>query len=520
MVLRIEFQDGECFWGGCSSNGTKNPYTKDSEYSADYRISTSNQTAPLFLSNFGRYVWSEKPFKVDIANGVMTLEGEDIISVNAGTCLKDAYLAAMNAHFPFDGKRLPDVFFKTAQYNTWMEFTYFPTQEGVLEYARNIVKHGFVPGILIIDEGWHGRYGDWRFDEQRFPDPKKMVDELHKLGFKVMLWVVPLVCPDGLFFMEHTFKYFPTSHKDAANLLLRNAENDVALVRWWNGFSAIVDLRKECDRNFLDAQLQALMDDYGIDGFKVDGGNLSMYHSSNRVNGTPRPDHDAHELNEAWNEFGRKYEFHEFKDTYKGGGKNCIQRLCDKSHSWHKNGINELVPCSIVQGLIGTPFICPDMIGGGSWVDAHKRTEPVDEELFVRMAQVSAFCPMMQFSWAPWRVLGEKALNLLKEASQLHLSLSDELMELIRDAEVNGEPILRNLEYNCPHHGYELIQDEFMLGENILVAPVVTPNTYEREVSFPDGVWQDSDGNVYEGLRSYSLKAPIEKILYFRRVSK
>ena len=520
MVLRIEFQDGECFWGGTSTNGTKNPYTKDSEYSADYRISAGNQTMPLFLSNHGRYVWSENPFKVDIANGVMTLEGEDIILVNAGDCLKDAYLAAMKAHFPFDGRRLPDVFFKTAQYNTWMEFTYFPTQEGVLEYARNIVKHGFVPGILIIDEGWHGRYGDWRFDEHKFPDPKKMVDELHELGFKVMLWIVPLVCPDGLFFVEHQFKGLPNSYKNAGKLFLRNAQNDVALMRWWNGFSAILDMRKECDRDFLDEQLQALMNDYGIDGFKFDGGNVSMYSRVSMMNGTPRPDHDAHELNIAWNEFGRKYEFHEFKDTYKGGGKNSIQRLCDKAHSWHKNGMNELIPCSIHQGLIGTPFVCPDMIGGGSWVYAHDKNSPVDEELFVRMAQVSAFCPMMQFSWAPWRVLGEKALNLLKEASQLHLSLSDELMELIRDAEVNGEPILRNLEYNCPHHGYELIQDEFMLGENILVAPVVTPNTYEREVSFPDGIWQDSDGNVYEGLRSYSLKAPIEKILYFRRVSK
>ena len=73
MVLRIEFQDGECFWGGTSTNGTNNPYTKDSEYSADYRISAGNQTMPLFLSNHGRYVWSENPFKVDIANGVMTL---------------------------------------------------------------------------------------------------------------------------------------------------------------------------------------------------------------------------------------------------------------------------------------------------------------------------------------------------------------------------------------------------------------------------------------------------------------
>lgn len=48
----------------------------------------------------------------------------------------------------------------------------------------------------MIDEGWHGSYGNCEFDKTTFPDPKATVDELHELGFKVMFCVVPAVCPD------------------------------------------------------------------------------------------------------------------------------------------------------------------------------------------------------------------------------------------------------------------------------------------------------------------------------------
>ena len=60
-----------------------------------------------------------------------------------------------------------------------MQFTYNPTQEKVLEYAHGIVDNGFEPGILIIDEGWHQSYGTWDFDKIKFPEPEKMVEELH-----------------------------------------------------------------------------------------------------------------------------------------------------------------------------------------------------------------------------------------------------------------------------------------------------------------------------------------------------
>lgn len=509
-------QPDEAWWGGTAASDAC-PITVSSAYHYDFRVDCGNQTMPFFVSSHGRYIWSDDPFKIDVEDGIIRLEGNEISLIQAGTTLREAYLAAQKAHFPCDRKNLPKEFFKTAQYNTWMEFTYYPTQEGVLEYARSYLQHGFAPGIFIIDEGWHGRYGNWEFDFSRFPDPKAMVDELHAMGFIVMLWLVPYVCADGVQFVRSLRPLVGTDPEMAKHLYMRNENNDVAIIRWWNGYSAVLNLANPCDAKFLDDQLQHLMKAYGVDGFKFDGGTPYEYSSRNVVNGHFADDITPFDLNKAWNSFGRRYPYHEYKDTYQGGGKNCIQRLRDKSHSWDHEGINQLIPCALTCGLIGHPFICPDMIGGGSWTANYEPGFQIDEELFVRMAQCSALFPMMQFSWAPWKALSGENLQHCVQAARLHQKMSDKIIRLVEEAEQSGEPIMRALEYNDPHKGYACIKDEFMLGRDILVAPVVTKGTRERPVVFPEGRWRAEDGTLYRGGTTELLPAPLDKLLWFER---
>ncbi|MBO5374852.1 MAG: glycoside hydrolase [Clostridia bacterium] len=522
MEFRVKFKENEFFWGGAVADGTDMPINSNSHYCKDYKFDAHNQMMPLFLSSLGRYIWSDKSFKVWVENGELCFEGDGNFELyEQGTCLRDAYVASMEKHFPFEqtrklGKTLPRDFFKTAQFNTWVEFNYEPTQKGVLEYAHAIVDNGFDPGILMIDEGWHKRYGQWQFDPYKFPDPRAMIDELHSLGFIVMLWVTPMVTADGVDFCKAIGSLFNPEGYD--KLFLRNNEGKVALIEWWNGYSAILDLRKECDRKYLGDKLDFLMSEYGVDGFKFDGGSYFMYSPKSMINGTPRDDHDQEALNLAWNEFGAKYTYHEYKDTFKGGGKPTIQRLCDREHVWQGGGIESLLPCSILQGLFGHPFICPDMIGGGSWTDDYQPGFKIDEELFIRMAQASALFPMMQFSRAPWKCLSENAYRSIIDAYKLHISMSDEIIELVSNAEKTGEPILRSLEYNDPHQGYATIADEFMLGEDILVCPIITKGTYQKNITFPFGKWTDSDGSIYEGRSVITLDSPVEKLLWFRRV--
>ena len=518
--MEIFIRENEFWWGGSIDDGTLMPFSQKTQgYSRDFRKNAPNQTMPLYLSSQGRYVWSDQPFAVSVDSGKMTLVGDEIELVEAGSTLRDAYLAASKAHFPFTGKVPPLEFFSTAQYNTWMEFTYDPTEEGVLAYARSIVENGFKPGILIIDEGWHRPYGDWSFDPSKFPHPKQMVDELHALGFKVMLWVVPYVTCSGVRYISGIRKDLNPETYD--KLFMRNESGKPIIMEWWNGCGALLDLSNPVDAKYLDDQLQTLMREYGVDGFKFDGGTLQAYSNSPVLNGVHRGTADGSyspmEKNIAWNEFGTRYRYHEYKDTFKGGGKPVIQRLRDRGHRWDRDGINTIIPNSLAQGLIGHPFICPDMIGGGEWSFNRIPGFKVDEELFIRMAQVSVFFPMMQFSWAPWRVLSPEGLNTVRECAALHAKLAPEIISIIESSAKTGEPVVRPLEYEYPHCGFEDIKDEFLCGSDILVCPVVTKGTFEKELVFPAGKWQDSDGNVFSEGR-HLVKTPIDKLAYFRKI--
>ncbi len=517
-TLNLKMLKGEKWWGGSSSDACRCPLNEKTVFTRNL-IKASNQIMPLYVSNYGRVIWSETPFIISFNNGDISVDGNSPVTLRQyGNSLKEGYIGAMNDYFKPQGNPPLKDFFVVPQYNTWMQLVYEQTQEGVLSYAKGLIKHGYKPGIIMIDEGWQNNYGDWTFNKQKFPQPKKMIDELHQMGFKVMLWVTPFVNPDGKNYVMHAFTYRNHLLKDMKEPYFLRTENGIpAIMLWWNGYSCVLDMTKECDREYLKVQLDALMKDYGVDGFKFDGANIKFYSQNAYGDVKLNDDHTAAERNIAWNEFGATYPFHEYKDTFKGGGKRTIQRTCDRNHSWDNEGINTLVPMAIVQGILGHPFICPDMVGGGEW-SIKEDKQAIDQELFVRMAQCSALFPMMQFSWAPWEAVDEAHADLIKKAHDLHNEFSETILKLVNHAVETGEPILRSLEYNYPHCGYADILDTFMLGEDILVAPVVIKGQAVREVALPNGKWKGFDGKTYLGGKTISIPVTLADLPYFIKI--
>ena len=90
-------------------------------------------------------------------------------------------------------------------------------------------------------------------------------------------------------------------------------------------------------------------------------------------------------------------------------------------------------------------------------------------------------------------------------------------MALAEKAAQTGEPIVRNMEYSFPNQGFSACKDQFMLGENILVAPMLAKGNL-RSVSFPKGLWQAENGKKYKGGKSYEFDVPLEKLLWFRKI--
>ena len=182
----------EYWWAGISSLGHQTPYDQTTVFSLDmWGDNRGNQAQPLLLSSKGRYVWSEDPIMYDFNKGklIVTVRDGSLITGTAGNTLRSAYEFAVKNFFPSNGLIPDPMLFTYPQYNTWIELMYDQNEEDILAYAGNIIKNGYSPGVLMIDDNWQEDYGKWTFPPGRFPDPKAMMNELHALGFKVMVWV-------------------------------------------------------------------------------------------------------------------------------------------------------------------------------------------------------------------------------------------------------------------------------------------------------------------------------------------
>ncbi len=279
-----------------------------------------------------------------------------------------------------------------------------------------------------------------------------------------------------------------------------------------NGASAVLDFTNPGGVDWFDGQLKGLQEKYGIDGYKLDAGDSYFYNSpltSFDASATPN-DHTY-----SFQQFGLKYPLNEYRATWKMGGQPLAQRLHDKGHNWED--LTKLIPQITLQGILGYPFNCPDMIGGGeygSFIDL----KSIDQELIVRSAQVHALMPMMQFSVAPWRVLNEQNLEAVKKAIAIRKEYTPFIMELVKNAAITGGPVVRSMEYEFPHQGYFNIKDQFMLGSKILVAPILEKGKTKRLVSLPKGKWKTSNGKILKGGKIYPFNVALDQLLFFERI--
>ena len=218
------------WWGASVGLGHEQPYTNMPAFDLNTQ-DANNQLVPLFLSSEGEYMWSDNAFAFSAVNGEIK-PSVAMEKVKAGKTLREAYMAAQAKYFPANGQ-LPDtLFFTMPQYNTWIELMYNQNQEDILKYAHAIIDNGFPAGVLMIDDNWQRYYGNFDFKAERFPDPKGMIDELHSLGFKVMVWICPFVSPDS-----PEFRYL-----ESKGFLLHDDKGGTAVLNWWNGYSACYDL--------------------------------------------------------------------------------------------------------------------------------------------------------------------------------------------------------------------------------------------------------------------------------------
>lgn len=508
MIKTLQFSDGELWYGGAVDTGEKYPLNETDEYFLDTTVNgTPNQLNPVFLSNKGRYIWLENGGSVRFDRGTITVDAPNVDFCTAGNTLKDAALSAAQKHYPPSGTMPDKRAFLAPQYCSWVVHLWSQNQQKLLEYARSIVKNGYKPGLLIIDDTWQKDYGVWEFNPAYFPDPKAMMKELKELGFLVSLWISPYISPDSPKSADYAPWIF--DHMQAGRVIMNG--DRPRFVGWWEGYSAALDFTEAAAKKWINENTHRLERDYGVSGFKMDGGD-PMYWDKEYKDGNLQSMLWIDSIDNA---------FKESRCCYKLGGKPIIQRLNDKRHLWKSDGnalgLSALLPCIMTQGLVGYPFGCADMVGGGASADFIDKSN-LDDELIIRWCQASALLPMIQFSLDVWNRKENRVDECCKKALDLRETLLPYLIEKLEEAAHTGVPAVRFLEFEFPNSGLDGITDEFMLGEKYLVAPVLEKGAMLRQVAFPDGKWRDMENGKVYLVGKHTVDAPIEKLPVFERI--
>jgi alpha-glucosidase (family GH31 glycosyl hydrolase) len=391
---------------------------------------------------------------------------------------------------------------RTPQWTTWARYKTQIDQATVLRFGHLILGHGFPAGLFGIDDRWQAHYGDTEFDRTRFPDPRAMVAALQDMGFLVTLWLTPFVNRDAANFTEGRRRgYF----------LRRPDTGDPAMTRWWQGEGALVDFSNPEAAAWWLEKTQALQDRYGVDGFKFDGGDGNWV-PAGAVSAGDVGQNGYSDAYVAW--VAQHFRWCEVRVGWRAQKAPLLFRLADKESHWgDENGLRAIMPQMLHVGLAGYPFVFADMIGGNNYGE-----RKADKELLIRWAEVNAALPAMQFSIPPWE-FDRETVEICRACVRVHEELMPAIERAMREAVSVGAPIVRPLNWRWDDERAHHCADQFLLGDEFCVAPVVTPAALTRDVLLPPGQWRDYwTGARHVGptvIRSYP--APLDLLPLFQR---
>ena len=502
-ILKIKIKKGEFWFGGFTDFAEHMPFGKKSQAEIDITFTNGhyNQINPLMISSRGRYVYAENYFKLKIRKGAIIIEFSGEIDFGEKGGAYEAYSYIKDKYFEFDG-RMPDKrLFTMPQYCTWMALGENQTAEGVINYAQSIVDASLPTGELIIDDSWTDYVGQFDFSAKKFPNPKATIDKLKKMGFFVSLWITPYVSEDTPVYRELSEQ----------NLLIKSGGKPY-IAHWWKESSACIDFTNPKAKAWVADKIERLKTMYGIEGVKMDGGDSRFY--ANGLETFSKEGETANGLSEAYGRFGANYTISEVRATCKCGGLPIIQRIADRFHDWSekRNGFGGIVKRALLMSISGYPYCCPDMVGGGQYDDVEKELAE-NEELNIRYMQAATFMPCIQFSKPIWNY-SEKTVAVVRKMLRLRARYASYIARFAERAAKYGEPIIRPMmfysEKFCDMDG------QYMLGDKILVAPVMEEGVKVKEIHLPQGAWRyEPTGEIFTGEKTVKIPVKLEDLPYF-----
>ncbi len=412
----------------------------------------------------------------------------------------------------------------------------YQTQEELLSVAREYYRRA-VPLDVIVADFFHWTLeGTWAFDPEYWPDPEGMVKELEAMGTKLMVSVWPTVsvyAPDYQYMKEMGY--------------LVSSESGVKINMLMIDPTSFTDMTHPGARKFVWDKLKENYYNKGVKDFWLD---------------VAEPEYSSYDFeNYRYHqgsvlEVGNQYPMWYTKMIYDGlteaGEKDVVSLVrCAWAGSQRYGALvwsgdipstfesfKIQIVCGLQMAMAGIPWWTTDI---GGFHDGDIR-DPKFQELLIRWFQYGAFCPVMRLHGhrSPYKAplgktgggrcasgaeneiwsYGEENYEIMKKYIELREELRPYTRRLMKEANETGAPVMRPLFYLFPEDEkvWE-IKDQFLFGDQYLVAPVTEYGQRKREVYLPAGAsWtEQSTGKTYEGGRTVTADAPLDVIPVFVR---
>ncbi len=416
--------------------------------------------------------------------------------------------------------------------NQQCRYSYYPDTmaEAIVQRYR---REELPLDVLYLDIHYMDGYRDFTWNPKRFPDPAGLMGRLSGLGVKVVTIVDPGVKYQPVAPGAPAEAHYPVFDAGmAGDYFLRRRDGSLWIGEVWPGKAVYVDYTREDARRWWGDLHRPLLD-AGVAGIWDD-----MNEPSDFLDQTGRSQQDV-----VFDDLGAHtpyaanrnvFALNEVRATYEGlerlrpdrrpfivtrAGFAGVQRYAtmwtgDNNATWDSLALN--IPMFASLGLSGEAFVGSDIPGFIG------RASP---ELLVRGYELAFLVPLCRnhaaidnYDHEPWR-FGPVYTDIIRRYLRHRYRLLPFLYTTLEEAHRTGVPLFRPLVLNFQDDANTLnLDDEFMVGDALLSAPVLRPGVRGREVYLPAGMWYDHwSGARVEGGRLFWADAPLEQVPLFVR---
>ncbi|MFN2364216.1 MAG: TIM-barrel domain-containing protein [Halarsenatibacteraceae bacterium] len=398
-------------------------------------------------------------------------------------------------------------------------YSYYP-EERVYELADRFREEEIPCDVIHLDIHYMDDYRVFTWDEDKFPEPARMLTELGDAGFKVVNIVDPGV--------KKNSEYDVYRSGQINDFFCRYLDGELYTGDVWPGESVFPDFTEEDVRNWW-RDLHQEMIEQGVQGFWNDMNEPAVFNENmtmdemveHKNDGDPGPHKRFHNLyglfeamatSQALEKFLAERPFVLSRAAFAGSQRYSAVWTGDNRSFWEH--IELSIPMLTNMGISGLGFAGCDV--GGFTGDS-------SGELLARWYQLAAFMPFFRNHTTigsrgqePW-AFGEPYTSIIREYVELRYHFLPQIYKLFYEQSRTGLPVWRPLffHYQDDEKTYNL-SDQVLVGDNIMLAPVMRPDTRERLVYLPAGNWYDFwTGELYEGGKSHLYQAELDRLPLF-----